>query len=87
MTKRIDLESIPNIEWVKEEIEARHQGMVIEQAGDNGDSYVLRLRRFALKRKDVELPYEWLEDLGGKHREHRVSQIRRRLDDSVNSLN
>lgn len=86
MTKRIDLESIPNIQWVKEEIEARHQGIAIQQAGDDGDRYVLRLRRMSPKHKDLELPYEWLEDLGGKHREHRVSQIRQRVDEAVNSL-
>jgi hypothetical protein len=86
MTKRIDLESIPNIDWVKGEIETRHHAIAIEQAGDNGDSYVLRLRRAPPKHKDVTLPHEWLEDLRGKYREHRISQINQRLNDAVNSL-
>jgi hypothetical protein len=87
MTKRIDLRFIPNVDWVKKEIEACHEGVTIEEAGDNGDSYVLRLRRLSPKHDDVELPHEWLEDLTGKHHEHRAAQIKQRVDDAVNGLN
>jgi hypothetical protein len=87
-TKEIDLDEIPNLAFIKNQIAARAADVVIVKAGRDKtfDTYTLRLKRGGPGYSDLCVPENVLSDLNGRNKDHRVAQLKQLIQDAIGPL-
>jgi hypothetical protein len=88
-TKEIDVNEIPNIAFIKEQIAAHAPDVVFVKAGRDKtfDTYTLRLRRWVPRQGDLCLPGNALNDLNGRNNGHRIAQLKQLIKGVIDTLN